>query len=183
VKKTLTFLAAVALSAASGMLRCDDDVAAAKLLKANRPALEALAANPDVVADVRARNAKPLSPEEAGAIQRRWTAADQSDASYATPYLDNRSAAAFKAAMAKCKGLTKVFSLDQAGNIAASVPKAKDFLHGSEGKFSKAFASGKLEANAATADKSTKKWSVQFSLPIRDAGRTIGVLVATFPLE
>jgi hypothetical protein len=136
-----------------------------------------------VVADIQARNADPLSSDDALAMQARWTAPDQSDAAYASAYVQNKSVAAFKAAQAKCKGLTKVFSLDKTGCVVASLPKAKDFLHSFEAKFSKAFASGQLETNAPTADKITKKWSVQFSVPVVDKGKTIGVIVASFPLE
>jgi hypothetical protein len=159
----------------------DDKVAA--IVQKGQPALEALAKNKDVVADVLARNQLLLTDEQAKSMQSRWLAPGVAGAEL-KPYLENKSTAAFHAASLKTAILTKVFSLDKAGNVVATVPKSHDFVHGFEPKFLECFKSGQTKVNKPALDLTSKTYSVQISVPIQDGeGTTVGVLVGTFAIK
>ncbi|HXB97939.1 MAG TPA: PDC sensor domain-containing protein [bacterium] len=159
----------------------DEKVAA--VVRQGQPTLEALAANRDVVADVLARDRSTLTGDQAKALQARWVAPGPPTADL-KPYLENRSAAAFRAASKKTPTLAKVFSLDKAGNVAATAPKCHDFVHGYEPKFLDCYQSGQTKVNKPALDLTSKTYAVQISVPIKDAqGATAGVLVGTFSLK
>jgi hypothetical protein len=153
------------------------------LVQSGQPVLEALAGDKGVIQETLARNAKPLAADDAKALQARWNAATTKDADLAA-WLANRSAAAFRKALARKGSLTKVFSLDKDGNVVGSAPKPHDFCHGFEPKFLDCYRSGKALVNPPALDLTSKKYSVQVSVPIRDSsGLVVGVLVGTFAIK
>jgi hypothetical protein len=169
-------------------VRADDagaslDEKVAAIVQTGQPALEALAQNKDVVADVVARDQAPLADAAAKAVQALWLAAGPAAPSL-KGYLENKSTAAFKAAMRKTPSLAKAFSLDKAGNVVATVPKSHDFVHGFEPKFLDCFKGGKTVVNKPALDLTSKTYSVQISVPVKDGqGATAGVLVGTFAIK
>jgi hypothetical protein len=158
------------------------DAKVAAIVKAAQPALEALAAQPGLAAETEARDKEAMSDEAAKTWQARWTAPGAKDIDFKA-YLDNQATPEFKKAMKKVKGLSKLFSLDKNGNVVATVPKCHDFVHGFEPKFSACFKSGQMLVNKPALDLTSKKYSVQISVPIKDASGTIGVLVGTFGIK
>lgn len=153
----------------------------AKITQTYQDDLESLAKDPAVVADVKAADAKTLDEAAAKALQAKWTS-ESKDLAYAKPYLDNASAAAFKKAQQRAP-LSKVFSLDKAGNVVSTVPKCHDFIHGFEPKFLQPFQGGKTVVNKPSIDLTSKKASVQISVPVKDGDAVVGVLVGTFALD
>jgi hypothetical protein len=180
-----TILAPLALLLLAGTAWSAEAVAisdrVAAITQEYQAGLEALAQAPALVANVKACNAKPLSADAAKALQARWISPAK-DLAYARPYTDNPAAAAMAAAMKKAP-LTKAFSLDAAGNVAATVPKCHDFIHGFEPKFTQPFHSGATVVNKPALDLTSHKASVQISVPIKEGGKTIGVLVGTYALD
>jgi hypothetical protein len=169
-----------------GASRADDtgalDAKVATIVKNAQAPLEALAAQSGVVAETQARNKAGLDPDAAKALQARWTAPDAKDADFRA-YLDNRATPALRKAMKRIPGLSKLFSLDKDGNVVASLPKCHDFIHGYQPKFIECFKGGSLVVNKPALDLTSKKYSVQVSVPVKDASGVIGVLVGTFGIK
>jgi hypothetical protein len=172
---------AVAAHAADSDATMDERVAA--VVKTGQPALEALARQRAVVQDVKARNAESESPDKSLAFQARWLD-PATPISEFRPYLDNNSVLAFRRTMRKTRHLSKVISLDKNGNVVASAPKCHDFAHGFEPKFLSCFKTGNTVVNNPALDLTSKKYSVQVSVPVKDdTGAVLGVLVGTFGIE
>jgi hypothetical protein len=180
-------LVLAALVCASSPLLADADATldekVAAVVQSGRPALEALAKRPEVAGAVAARDKAPLDPDAAKALQARWTTPGAKDADFAA-YLTGPSAAALRKALGRIPGLTKVFSLDKDGNVVVTAPRCHDFIHGFEPKFLTCMKSGATVVNDPALDLTSKKYSVQISVPMRDDnGAVSGVLVGTFGIK
>jgi hypothetical protein len=159
----------------------DDKVAA--IVAAEKPALEALSQDKSVVQGVLHANAAAWTEDGAKALQARWTD-PSSPAPVFAAYENNKSVAAFKKTMKAGKGLSKVFSLDKNGCVVATLPRCHDYIHSYETKFLACFKSGEAVVNKPALDLTSKTYSVQISLPIKDgSGAVIGVLVGTYPIR
>jgi hypothetical protein len=159
-----------------------DEKVQAILARGQAP-LEHLAKDPAVLSDILARNAQARSAEQSRSMQALWTTAD-AGSPLIKPYLDNASALAFKKAMKLHPGLSKVFSLGKDGAVVATVPKCHDFIHGFEPKFLVCFKSGTTHVNEPALDLTSKQYSVQVSVPVKDGqGVVQGVLVGTFGIH
>jgi hypothetical protein len=158
------------------------DAKVAAIAQRAQPALEALAADKDLVAETAARNAENMSDDASKALQARWIAPAAKDADFRA-YLDNKSTRAFQKAMKKSKGLSKLFSMDKLGNVVGTLPRCHDFVHGYQPKFLESYKSGKTIVNKPALDLTSKKYSVQISVPIKDGASTIGVIVGTYGIK
>ncbi len=156
---------------------------AAHTAKTNLPLIQKMAADPAVLTDVKAQNIQNMTAEHAKSIQADWEKIGISET--VKPYLNKPSVAVMKKAMAQNPLLIKCFILDNKGYIVSTNPKSRDFIHGTEDKFVKSFngGSGKTWVGPAMLDVSTKIYSVQVGVPVKDGNQTIGILIATLSLE
>ncbi len=156
---------------------------ALKVAKANLTWIKQLATDPILLADVKSQNDLNLSTSQAQKLQTEWQKIGISES--VKPYLNKPSAAAMRKTMAQKPILIKCFLLDRQGNIVATAPKSRDFIHGTEDKFLKCYngGDGKVWIGPAMLDVSTKIYSIQVAVPVQDGGKAIGVLVATLSLE
>ncbi len=169
---------AVGAAGASGDSKKSD-----KMVKRCLPVIQQLAAEKTVVSDTVDQNAHPLNADAAQKLQEDWEEIGIADS--VKPYLNKPSCATIKAYKDKLPTAVKFFTLDAQGNVVATVPKSKDFIHATEEKFVKCYngGNGKVFVDKAKLDVSTKIYSVQVAAPIQDGGKTVGVLVVTLSLE
>ncbi|MBF0100733.1 MAG: PDC sensor domain-containing protein [Desulfobacterales bacterium] len=73
----------------------------------------------------------------------------------------------------------EAFLCDNQGAVVGEYPKTSDYWQGDEDKFTKCFndGHGTVYYGPIVFDESTKKNSIQISLPVTDDGKTIGVLI------
>lgn len=154
---------------------------AEKIARQYLPLLQKLAGEKFLLREVRARNASPLTPEEAQKVENAWTEIGISDLEH--PYLFNPATQVIHGYEYRIPPMFKCFVLDQWGNVVGTDPQSTHFIHGPMDKFLKCYNRGRVYINPPGLDVSTKIYSVQVSVPVFDRGRTIGVLVATLSLE
>lgn len=141
------------------------------------PEIKALAANPDVVAAVKAQNAKGLSLDAIKALDGKWIAAS-GNLPEAKAMLEHPVSAAFKATeTSKPYFVESILTDNQGANVAMS-STTSDYWQGDEPKFVKAFAEGKGDDYIARAKKDESSGAVvsQVSVPVMDGGKAIGTL-------
>lgn len=156
---------------------------AEKVVQENLPLLCQLAAEKNLVQDVRSRDKVPLNAEQAQKIQAEWVQIGIADSKKS--YLYGEASQTIRLYESKIPSMVKCFALDNQGNVVGAVPACSGFIHGQMDKFRKCYnnGSGRVFLNPAGLDVSTKIYSVQVSVPIFDGSKTIGVLVSTLSLE
>jgi NitT/TauT family transport system substrate-binding protein len=141
--------------------------------------LKKWAENPTMVNAVRMQNAKNVSLEEIKEIDREWIAGDKKELAVR---LQKNSAGLFLHGKIKeNKGtLAELFLCDSKGAVVGEYPKTTDYWQGDEKKFTECYngGNGKVFVGPLVNDESTKSFSVQISVPVREKGKTIGVLIA-----
>ncbi|HEX4842632.1 MAG TPA: hypothetical protein VFV57_03105 [Limnobacter sp.] len=141
------------------------------------PEIKAIAAKPEVVAAVKAQNAKSLSIDAIKAIDGRWIGASgnvpEAQAMLSSPV----SQALLAAEKAKPYFVESILTDNQGANVAISA-MTSDYWQGDEPKFVNAYAEGKGADYIARAKKDESSGAVvsQVSVPVLDAGKAIGTL-------
>ncbi|WP_370262636.1 hypothetical protein [Limnobacter sp.] len=141
------------------------------------PEIKAIAAKPDVVAAVKAQNAKNLTLESIKAIDGRWIGAGgnipEAQAMLASPI----SQALLAAEKSKPYFVESILTDNQGANVAISAITS-DYWQGDEPKFVNAYAEGKGADYVARAKKDESSGAVvsQVSVPVMDGGKAIGTL-------
>lgn len=151
--------------------------AAAGSAKDVLPEIKALAANPEVIAAVKAQNAKGLTLDAIKALDGKWIAAS-GNLPEAKTMLEHPVSASFKATeTAKPYFVEAILTDNQGANVAMS-STTSDYWQGDEPKFVKAFAEGKGDDYIARAKKDESSGAVvsQVSVPVMDGGKAIGTL-------
>ncbi|MBZ4417347.1 PDC sensor domain-containing protein [Myxococcus sp. RHSTA-1-4] len=151
---------------------------AAQLQKVDRmmPALRRMATDPEVVAAVRAQNARrvPLATiqEQDAAWQAtpQLTAFKQQVLGSACSRVLNRHRARLGIAVAEA------FAMDDQGALVGATRRTSDFWQGDEAKFQVPYARGETLREKPFFDESSQAYVIQLSLPVRDGDRTIGAL-------
>jgi hypothetical protein len=141
------------------------------------PEIKTLAANPDVVAAVKAQNSKGLGLDAIKALDSKWIAA-AGNLPEAKAMLEHPVSVSFKATeTAKPYFVEAILTDNQGANVAMS-STTSDYWQGDEPKFVKAFADGKGDDYIARAKKDESSGAVvsQVSVPVMDGGKAIGTL-------
>lgn len=140
------------------------------------PEIKAIAANPDVVAAVKAQNARGLSLDAIKATDGKWIAATggPEGKTMLESAVSNTLLAAEKA---KPYFTETILTDNQGANVAISA-MTSDYWQGDEPKFVKAWANGKGDDYIARAKKDESSGAVvsQVSVPVMDGGKAIGTL-------
>lgn len=185
MKRTLTPLLSLLLAAglAAPAWAGGESARVKAAVKKYLPVIRQLAAEKTVVADIEEQESQKMTPEQAQKIQADWVQIGIADS--VQPYLSKPSCATIKGYQDRLPTAVKFFTLDDQGNVVASLPKSHDFIHATEDKYIQCYngGRGKVVVGKASIDVSTKIYSFQVSVPVLDGGRTVGVLVATLSLE
>jgi NitT/TauT family transport system substrate-binding protein len=140
--------------------------------------IEKIAADPIIVNAVKKQNAKGLTLDEIKAIDKKWVAGGQKGlvssvrSNPAGKFLQNE-------VLSNGGAFTEAFLCDRQGAIVGEYPKTSDYWQGDEKKFTECYNNGnsKVYTGPLEFDESTKTFSLKTSVPVRDKGETIGVLI------
>ncbi len=149
-----------------------------QLVMSKMPNLEEIAQAEILVKAVREQNAENMSLEEIQRIDREWMAGGQLE--FVQQLLAREPSIYLKIQIQKNKFLyTEGFLCDRNGAIVALFPKTSDYWQGDEEKFTACFNNGygELFMGQPEFDESSQTTTIQVSLPVKDQGETIGVLV------
>jgi hypothetical protein len=130
------------------------------------------AANPAVIAAVKSANAKGgLAPDM---TNLKWD--ELKDTDPVVTGFQSSDASKFLKTQEADKGINKLYSRDQHGNLVAGSNKPALFNNSARPPFKNAMEGKPYADSEAKADPTTKKKSVQVSVPIMSEGKPIGVL-------
>ena len=138
--------------------------------------LKKYAADPLVLKSVRDANARKTTLDQTKKLDAEWIAG--TGGGFAKEILDS-GISRFLSKKVKSNKLlyTEAFLCDRMGATVGAFPSTSDYWQGDEKKFTESFKDGKVFIGPLELDESTKSYSVQVSVPVRDADKTIGVLV------
>jgi hypothetical protein len=173
---TIVLTAAYALAAAEKAPQKIVDLANAELAK--------LGTEPALVAAVKAENAKNKSLDEIKKLDKEWMTTP-GVSPFMKSLMENAAAkglADFAKAHDYC---AEMFATDNQGANVAMTDKTSDYWQGDEPKFSECYknGSGVVFVSDVAFDKSSQAYVVQVSVPVKDGGSTIGVLVISVNVD
>jgi hypothetical protein len=140
--------------------------------------VERVAADPIIIKAVREQNQVDMSLDEIKRIDEQWQAGEKDD--FALDLQKNTAGKFLRKKLLSNKMVyTEAFLCDMRGAVVGEYPKTSDYWQGDEEKFTACFNSGdgKVFIGELEADASSQSYSVQISAPVKDEGKTIGVLV------
>lgn len=140
--------------------------------------------NPIIVQAVKAQNAKGMTLEEIKAFDERWKATP-GIADFMKPYLENECAKELQKLKESAPYFAEIFVTDNQGSLVAATDKTSDYWQGDEAKFTECFKGeeGVLYIADVEFDESTQTYLVQVSVPVRDEGKVIGVIVVGIDVD
>ena len=132
-----------------------------------------------VVLAVKARQQAPLAAERVQAIDQAWQRG-QDPEGLATALAKNECAQALQTLVSANLGYAEAFVTDDQGAIVCMTQRTSDFWQGDEEHWTRAWAggSGGVFVSKSEPDASTGLDLVHIAVPVKSAGRTVGVLVA-----
>jgi hypothetical protein len=132
------------------------------------------AADPVVVAAVKAQNGKGPLPEM---DNPKWKTTRRSDA-VVKAMQSNAAGQYLKAKVEGSAGaFNEAFLNGSKGEKVAFVEKTTSYIHAGQAKFDVPFSTGKAWQGKPEFDESTQTYAVQISVPVLDGGKPIGALV------
>ena len=149
-----------------------------QLVQRKLPELEKIAQAEIIVQATREQNAKYMSLEEIQRIDKEWIAGGQLQ--FVQQLLASDPSVYLKIQVQRNKFLyTEAFLCDRNGAVVALYPKTSDYWQGDEDKFTSCYNNGygKVFLGEPEFDESSQAMTIQVSLPVKDQGQTIGVLV------
>ncbi|RXK53143.1 hypothetical protein ESB00_15660 [Oleiharenicola lentus] len=156
----------------------------AKVHELAKGELAALAADPLLVSAISAQNAKGSSLDEIKAADKRWM--DTAGvADFMKAIIDSPVGQHLRAWRQKRAYVSEIIVMDHQGANVAITEKTSDYWQGDEKKFSESFKDGGVAfVDKVKFDDSTQTYSVQVSVPVRDAsGACIGVICCGIDIE
>lgn len=132
-----------------------------------------------VVLAVRARTQAPLAPERVQAIDQAWQHG-QDPEGLATALAKNECAQALQTLVSANLGYAEAIVTDDQGAIVCMTQRTSDFWQGDEEPWIRGWAggSGGIFVSKSEPDASTGLDLVHIAVPVKSAGRTVGVLIA-----
>ena len=149
-----------------------------KLVENRVRLVERMAADPIIVKALREQNQVDKSLDEIKRIDEQWQSGQNDD--FALGLQKNTAGKLLRKKVRSNKMIyTEAFLCDKRGAVVGEYPKTSDYWQGDEEKFSACFnsANGKVFIGPLESDESSQSYSVQISVPVKDGGKTIGVLV------
>ncbi len=180
----MKFLSALLLLALFTALRLTAVEVPAKVHELAKSELAALAADPVLVGAISAQNAKRVSLDEIKAADKRWMdTAGVVD--FMKAIIDSPAGTQLRAWRQKRAYVSEIIVMDNQGANVAVTEKTSDYWQGDEKKFTESFKDGGVAfVDKVKFDDSTQTYSVQVSVPVRDAaGACIGVICFGLDIE
>lgn len=137
--------------------------------------LKALAADPEIVAAVKAQNEKnaALTQADVDALDKKWK---DGDTALIDGVVGNALSKKLKGLVESSGGLyTEIFVTDNKGLNVGQNDKTSDYWQGDEDKWKKPFA-GQNDITDVEMDESTQTYQLGISIPIKDGDTFIGAL-------
>ena len=184
VAARLVFCSFVVSALAHAALYAAADPAPEKVVALAKTTIARLGTAPEVVKAVKAQNAKGASLAEVQTFDKKWMSTP-GVADFMKALIDSECGAYLRKVQAGSPYYSEIFVTDKQGANVAMTGKTSDFWQGDEPKFTESFKGGKGEVFVSDVafDKSTQTYVVHVSVPVRDGGATIGVLVAGVSVE
>ncbi len=150
-----------------------------KRLETNVKLLSKLVEHPIIINAVKERNSKNVLLSEIKVVDRKWISGGMQE--FVNNLLNNPVSTFLRDEfLLKDDLYTEVFLCDKRGAVVGESPKTSDYWQGDEDKFVKCYnrGDGNVFIGDLEFDDSTQSYTVQISVPVKDNGKTIGVLVA-----
>lgn len=143
-----------------------------------------IAADPAVVAGVKAQNAKKMPLAEIQEIDKAWMATKGIDGRM-KGLMENACAKAVKHVQARHKEIAEAFVMDDQGANVCMTNKTSDYWQGDEDKWQQSFKGGQgaVFVDKPKFDESAQAYLVQVSAPVASGGRVIGAVTVGINLE
>lgn len=178
MKKVLFPFAALAIALAAGSLRADLDAGQKTKVDAAVTQVKTWAADPAVVAGVKAFNAAP-SDDVKSMTQDKWKGLPVLDP-FVRSFTKNDAAAKIKGL--KSEAVTEAFLSGADGKKVAFLAKPSNWSHAGKAKHDKPMA-GETWIGDVEVDESTGQQQIQVSVPVLDGDKPVGSLVVGFSLN
>ncbi len=156
----------------------------AKVHELAKGELATLAADPVIVAAIKAQNAQGTSLEQIKAADKRWM--DTAGvADFMKAIIDSPAGTHLRAWRKQRAYVSEIIVMDNQGANVAITEKTSDYWQGDEKKFTESFKDGGATfVDKVKFDDSTQTYSVQVSVPVRDAaGACLGVICFGIDIE
>lgn len=146
--------------------------------------LTALAADPVIVAAVTAQNGRKDTLAAVQAVDQKWMATPGT-ADFMKVLIDSPAGQHLRAWRKSRAYIAEIIVMDRLGANAAITEKTSDYWQGDEKKFTESFKDGgQVFVDKVRFDDSTQTYSVQVSVPVRDAaGALLGVVCCGIDIE
>ncbi|MBW8034904.1 MAG: hypothetical protein FVQ79_04495 [Planctomycetes bacterium] len=149
-----------------------------KVIDARLKILGKYAEDAFIVNAVKKANSQKLSLDEIKKLDLKWISGAESD--FVNTVLGSDVSRLLRKKVRSNKLLyTEAFLCDNQGATVGTYPRTSDYWQGDEEKFTRCFkdGDGEIFVGPLEFDESTGSRSVQISVPVKDDGKTIGVLV------
>ena len=140
--------------------------------------IQRYATDPLIINTVRKQNAKAADMEKIKQIDKKWIAGEENK--FIKSVLNSNASKFLRKKVRSNKLLySEAFLCDRQGALVGAFPRTSDYWQGDEKKFTDCFDKGnsRVLIGPLEFDQSTKSYSVQVSVPVRNADNTIGVLI------
>lgn len=156
----------------------------AKVHELAKGELAALAADPVLVGAISAQNAKHVSLDEIKAADKRWMET-AGVVDFMKAIIESPAGTHLRDWRGKHAFVSEIIVMDNQGANVAITEKTSDYWQGDEKKFTESFKDGGVAfVDKVKFDDSTQTYSVQVSVPVRDAaGACIGVICFGLDVE
>lgn len=140
--------------------------------------------NPVLVAAVQEQNGKNTPLEEIKKLDAQWQETSGVN-DFMKALLNNTAAQELKKMEDSLPYLFECFLMDNQGANVAMTNKTSDYWQGDEAKFQQSYngGEGKVHIGDVEFDDSAQAYQVQISVPVVDAGKTIGALTIGVNLD
>ena len=149
-----------------------------KIIENRLKIIQRYAIDPLIINTVRKQNAKAAEMEKIKQIDKKWMAGEEDK--FIKTVLNSNASKYLRRKVRSNKLLySEAFLCDRQGALVGAYPRTSDYWQGDEKKFIDCFNKGnsRVVIGSMEFDKSTKSYSVQVSVPVKDADTTIGVLI------
>lgn len=155
------------------------------ILKTKIERLEALATKSRLVSAVVEQNNQHLSLKKIKKRDEQWINSDENHPLKKSMSQGRAGISLRKVITTKGDVYNEAFLTDNQGANVAAFPLTSDYWQGDEDKWIKCFnnGNGQVYVGKVELDASTNTKAVQISVPVIDAGKTIGVLVVGVKLD
>lgn len=146
-----------------------------KIINTRLKIIKRYANNPFIINAVNKANATDMTLEQIKELDSQWI---NNTSKHADKITSNDVSKFLRKKVISNKLLyTEAFLCGRRGTTLGTYPATSDYWQGDEEKFTECFSKAKTFIGPLRFDKSTESYAVQVSVPVKDSGEVIGVLV------